>query len=127
MLSICITFGVVPDGFKRGLLFPIIKKSNIDPSAAKSYRPVTISTTFSKLLEIYILEECGEHTFHDLQFGFIENRSTNMAVALTHDVINYCVKRGSTVYSCSLDAESAFDAIPHQIIFEKLMKINPTQ
>ena len=100
MLSLCIHFGTVPDIYKKGLLIPIPKKSNIDMSLPKSYRPVTISVTFSKLLEIYILEECGDHTFHDLQFGFIENRGTSMAVALSHDITDYFTKRGSTVFSC---------------------------
>jgi hypothetical protein len=102
----------------------ILKKSNSDPSIARNYRPITISTTFAKLIEIYILEESGEHTFNDLQFGFIEGRGTNMAVSLAHDVINYCVKRKSPVYACSLDAEGAFDAIPHPIVFNKCIGLH---
>jgi len=56
----------------------VFKKSNIDPGIPKYYRPVTMSSRFSKLLEIYTLEEFGDHIFHDLQFSFIENRRTNM-------------------------------------------------
>ena len=41
-----------------------------------------------------------------------------MATALANDVISYCTKRGSTVYACShVDAEGAFDAVPHSILF----------
>ena len=68
-----------------------------------------------------MLEQCNEHEFHDLQFGFVPNRSTTMAAALTYDVFNYCVSRGSPVYICSLDAESAFDGIPHCVLFSKAM------
>jgi len=32
-----------------------------------------------------------------------ENRWTNMAVSLEHEVINYCLKNGSTVFSCLLE------------------------
>ena len=39
-----------------------------------------------------------------------------MATALANGVISYCTKRGSTVYACSLDAEGAFDAVPHSIL-----------
>ena len=48
-----------------------------------------------------------------------------MAVSLTHDIISHCISRGSTVYTCSLDAEGAFDAIPHVILFKKAMGFIP--
>ena len=40
---------------------------------------------------------------------------------ITYDVFNYCVSRGSPVYICSLDAESAFDGIPYCVLFSKAM------
>ena len=104
-------------------MVPILKKPNADSTEPNNYRPITISVTLSKLLEIYILEESGVHEFHDLQFGCIENRGTCMASALAHDVIQYCVKRGSTVFTCALDAEGAFDTIPHDILFYKSINI----
>ena len=48
----------------------------------------TISNTFSKILEIHMLDECGEHEFPDLQFGFINTRGTSMAAVVTYDLIN---------------------------------------
>ena len=68
-----------------------------------------------------MLEQCNEHEFHDLHLGFVPNRSTTMATALTYDVFNYCVNKRSPVYICSLDAESAFDGIPHCVLFSKAM------
>ena len=49
-----------------------------------------------------------------------------MATALLHDVIDYSTTRGSVVYSCSLDAEGAFDAIPDCILFDKAHSVLPT-
>ena len=126
MLTLCIRFGIVGDSFMKGLLVPILKKPSIDPSLSKNYRPVVISTTFSKVLEIHILSMCGEHEFHDLQFGFVSSRGTSMAVSLTCDVIDYCVSKGSPVYVCALDAEGAFDGIPHSIMFSKALDVIPT-
>ena len=125
MLTLCIRFGIVADSFTQGLLIPLLKKPNIDPSMPKNYRPIVISTTSSKLLEIHILRECGEHEFHDLQFGFVSNRGTSMAAALTHDILDYCVSNKSPVYVCALDAEAAFDGIPHAIMFAKAMEVVP--
>ena len=86
-----------------------------------------MSSTFSKLLELYVIEECFGHEFCDLQFGFVKGRGTEMAVtALFHDVISYSTTRGSVVYSCSLDAEGAFDAIPHCVLFDKSQSVLPT-
>ena len=125
VLTVCVQFGIVADSFVQGLLIPLLKKPNIDPTLPQNYRPIVISTTFSKLLEILILEACNEHEFHDLQFGFVESRGTSMAAALTHDVIDYCTSNGSPVYVCALDAEGAFNVIPHSVMFSKIMDIVP--
>jgi len=76
MLTLCIRFGIVADSFTQGLLIPLLNKNsnNIDLTIPNHYRPIVISTTFSKILEIHILKKCGEHEFHDLQFGFVGNR-----------------------------------------------------
>ena len=66
---------------------------------------------------------CGHYAFNDLQFGFISGRGTNMAVSLVNDVISYCTERGSPVYTCSLDAQEAFDAIPHPVLFRKAIYV----
>ncbi len=71
MLTLCVRFGIIGESFTKGLLVPLLKKPNIDPIIPKHYRPIVISTTFSKLLEVHILRVCGEHEFHDLQFGFV--------------------------------------------------------
>ena len=34
---------------------------------------------------------------------------------------------GSTVFACSLDAEGAFDAIPHSVLFQKCFHAVPTR
>ena len=69
MFTICFKFGIVPNVFGKGLLIPLLKKATLDPSAAKNYRPVTISSTFSKLLELYILDMVGDVEYNDMQFG----------------------------------------------------------
>ena len=48
-----------------------------------------------------------------------------MAISQAHDVMTYFNGRGSSVYTCSLDAEGASDAIPHGVIIGKLDGIMP--
>ena len=45
-----------------------------------------------------------------------------MAIALAHDVSEHFSRRGSPVFTCSLDA---FDHIPHSVIFAKLDGVLP--
>jgi hypothetical protein len=125
ILTVCIRYGVLPKSFFCGILVPILKKPNIDPSIPKNYRPIVISTVFSKIMELAVLEDSSPHDFNTLQFGFVEKRGTNTAICLANDVIQFCNRRGSAVYTCALDAEMAFDGIPHSILLYKSMNVIP--
>ena len=61
MSTLCLKFGIVPKSFSSGLLVPLLKKPTLDPSVPKYYRPVTISCTFSKSLELYTLDASAGH------------------------------------------------------------------
>ena len=45
-----------------------------------------------------------------------------MATALLNDIGN---ARGSTIFTCSLDAEGAFDGLPHPLLLSKAIDIVP--
>ena len=119
ILTLCLRYGTIPETFLHGILIPIYKKGK-DPGAGSSYRPVNLSVVMTKILEV-----CQTHTPHPAQFGFVFGRGTYMAISLAHDVMAYFNDSGSAVYTCSLDAEGAFDAIPHVVIFGKLDGIVP--
>ena len=119
LLTLCLRYGLVPECFRSGLLVPILKKSHLDGRDPANYRPITISVVLSKLLEYCILEDVADFKMDPFQFGFVKNSGTNTAISLAHDVSSYCNARGTTTYLCSLDAEGAFDAIPHSILFMK--------
>ena len=89
MLTLCLQHGLVPETFLHGILIPIYKTGK-DSSKANSYRPVTLSVTLTKILEMYILETCSvHHQPHPAQFGFTSHRGTDMAIAVAHDVSQY--------------------------------------
>ena len=123
LFSVCFMYGVTPTSFNYGMLVPLLKKSTLDPTVAKHYRPVIVSTTFSKILELYVLYESNPDIFNDYQFGFVKNRGTNTAVSVVHDIGEYCVRNGSQMCTCSLDAEGAFDGIPMPVLFAKIINI----
>ena len=117
--------GLVPENFTKGILVPALKKATLDPSLAGSYRPIIISVVLSKLLDLHILDQCKNHELSGAQFGFIEGRGTGMATAMAHDVGSYCVTNGSSVFYMSLDAEGAFDSLPHSFIMQKCIGVLP--
>jgi hypothetical protein len=125
LLTLCLRTGCVPTLFYTGKLVPILKKPHLDPSLPSSYRPITISVTASKILEILLLEESIDCQMHPAQFGFVPHRSTTSAIALVHDVCNFCATNGTPIHLCSLDAEGAFDAIPHAILLMKAANLIP--
>ncbi len=124
ILTVCVRYGVLLRSFYCGILVPILKK-NIDPSIPKHDPRIVISAVFSKIMELAILEDNSKHEFIRLQFGFVEKRGTNTAICLVNDVIQYCNKWGSTVYTCALDAEMAFDGVPHIILLQKAVNVIP--
>ena len=124
MLTLCLRHGLVPDTFLHGVLIPLYKTGKAS-HLASSYRQVTLSVTLSKVLELHILHMCQQHQPHPAQFGFASDRGTDMVIALAHDVSEYFNRRGSPVFTCSLDAQGALDHIPHSVIFAKLDGVLP--
>ena len=127
LLSICFQYGVVPSIFRQGILVPILKKPTLDPSCAKNFRPVIISTVFSKIVELIILKSVNNLELSDAQFGFISGRGTTEAIYLAYDLCAYANHRGSALFMCGLDAQGAFDCIPHPVLFQKADSVLPDQ
>ena len=79
----------------------------------------------SKIIELHIIEECSDYKFSDYQFGFIKGRGTSTAMSLINDVASYFNHKGSPLFVCSLDAEGAYDGIPHPILLKKAIDVIP--
>ena len=68
---------------------------------------------------MFVVDECSEPNFNYFQFGFITNRGTNTAISLAKNVAFNCNSKGSALFMCGLDAEGAYDSIPHPVLFRK--------
>ena len=95
----------------------MLKKSTLNPNSPESYRPVTLSSVNSKLLEAMLMPA---DEVDDTQFGFRSGRSTGLACTLLNDTLAYARAKDTPIYMCSLDAEKCFDKIWHAGLMFKL-------
>ena len=77
------------------------------------------------MFDLIILNRYSDDlTSCDLQFGFKENRSTDMRTMLLKESVSYYVNNGSSVFCTFLDASKAFGRVTycHIVIFRLLIK-----
>jgi hypothetical protein len=117
-----LTWNVVPDIFKVGIIIPVLKKATLNPNDANNYRPITLSSVYSKLVEQIMVPP---DNVSDVQFGFRAKRGTSFGCRLLNDIAYYQTHKGSPLYVCSLDAEKCFDRIWHSGLFFKLWGVLP--
>ena len=115
--------GIFPDKLKIARVTPIYKKG--DKSEVSNYRPISVLSCFSKILEKIIYKRVI--TFLDKndilsknQFGFRNKYSTSMALV---DICNKIVdtfEENSFMIGIFIDLSKAFDTINHSIMLSKL-------
>jgi len=120
-----IAHGYVPNNFGTSIIVPLVKDGCGDVSKLANYRAISLSPVFAKLFEACLSGKFGVYLrSHNLQFGFEKHLSCSSAVYVAQQVIQYYVRRGSTVYLAALDARKAFDRINNTIIINKLQSRN---
>ena len=84
LYSVILSTATVPDIFKTGLLIPILKKPTLDTNLPENYRPVSVSSVHSKLIEVIMKPHSA---ISDTQFGFQSGRGTSFVTCLLNDSI----------------------------------------
>jgi hypothetical protein len=115
--------GMFPTRSEFSQILPIFKKGNrVEISA---YRPVSLLTSFSKILEKVVYNRLLQHTKRNNiitsdQYGFKKNSSTEVAV---FNLINQTlsqINKKSSVCGIFCDLTTAFDTVHHDILMTKL-------
>ena len=112
LLSICFTSMLVhahlPDEFMKTIIVPLIKDKTGDITNVGNYRPIALTTVFSKVFEHCLLTKCTDKlTTHDNQFGFKSGHSTVACLFALKQTIQYYRSHSSPVFVCCLDASKA--------------------
>ena len=108
--------GIVPSQWKSAIVIPIFKKGS--KSSPGNYRPVSLTSSFSRLFELILNSKILQHLFsNDLmsphQFGFLKGRSScSQLLFCLQDWIDSFSNNCAThvIYT---DLAKAFDSISH--------------
>ena len=114
LLTACLAEMRVPASFAISTVVPLIKKSGLDPDCADNYRPISLVSTVSKLLEMILLNEINS-SFQPsgLQFGFLGHRGTREAIMLVQETAQHYLSNSSPLFVANLDARKCFDRLWH--------------
>ena len=126
IFNICLDTNTFPDSFKLAIIKPIFKAK--EKYKTENYRPISLLTHFSKLLE-----KCIKHrliTFFNYnniisksQFGFLNNLSTQDAIHSLTSKISSSIDLSLKSIAIFLDLAKAFDTVDHQILIQKLHNV----
>ena len=108
---------------KTARVIPLYKKkSKTDPG---NYRPVSILTIVSKILERVTYNQIesymkSENLFYSFQSGFRSSFSTDTFLTHLTDQIRSQMNRGFYTGMVMIDLQKAFDTVDHDILLQKL-------
>ena len=102
----------VPEEWKKANVVPIFKKGDL--SAASSYRPVSLTSIASKVMEHGISSQVMRHldindVLHDAQHGFRKRRSCETQLLLSADDFLKTLDKNVQTDAILLDFSKAFD------------------
>ena len=129
LITLCLNsmmkHGYLPSLFMQSVITPIVKNKNGDISDTSNYRPITVASTISKILEKILLEQIKPVVMLSAnQFGFKKKHSTDMCNLILKETIRYYRSHGSNVFACFMDASKAFDRVNHRKLFDVLYDKN---
>ena len=116
--------GHLPKQWNKSLIVPILKSGS--PDDTDNYRGISLmphmSKVFLSIVNRRILSGAlNKKIFSQGQLGFIPGNRTSDALIILHQILDkYCHKKNSTIYSCFVDCEKAFDTVPRDKLLRKL-------
>ncbi|CAG2249349.1 unnamed protein product [Mytilus edulis] len=120
LLNLILTYLDVPIFLKTGILTPILKKKK-DKTLPSSYRGITVTKTFAKILQS-ILKDRVDSVFNNIQTPCKEALQKEYHHYVQHSSSEAIEesKKLKILILITLDAEKAFDKLNHEILFNKL-------
>ena len=120
--------GIFPSIWKHSIIVPIPKFSPPSDSPT-NYRPISLLSIVSKLLEKHVADILLDHFLTNSfispnQFGFMPSRSTSDAmISVCHTILSD-MDRSTPICGIFLDLKKAFDSVSHTSLLSQLFSIN---
>lgn len=128
IINCCLKLQYFPKIWKTAKVIPIIKP-NKPPNSVSSYRPISLLSSLSKILEKVLKSRISK--FMDQrsilplnQFGFRPFHSTTHQIKRLYNHINTGFKSGSSTIMVTLDIEKAFDSVWYNGLLYKMVQFN---
>ena len=104
LINALILHGHAPLSWLSGTILPLLKSASLDKTQVLSYRPITLSSLFVKIIDIMVLNRY-QNLFltSNRQFGFKKDSSTNHCSFVLKEVISYYLRSNTDVFACALD------------------------
>ena len=125
LINLSFESSVFPASEKRGIIYPLLKASDLDYELFSSYRPITNVSYLSKLIETALYEQLMEHVSTNKvlpirQSAYRKHHSTETALTHLHSELITNIDSNRHTVLISLDLSSAFDSIDHNLLLEEL-------
>ncbi|KAK3521007.1 hypothetical protein QTP86_015761, partial [Hemibagrus guttatus] len=123
-----LTSGHVPTAFKKARVIPILKKPALDPSDISNYRPVSLLSFLSKILERVVCNQLSDYlmqnNLHDPnQSGFKAAHSTETALLAVTEKLHAARSAKLSSVLILLDLSAAFDTVNHKTLLSTLRSL----
>ena len=116
----------VPDDWKIANVTPVFKAG--DPSLATNYRPISLLSLISKVLERIVHSKVSNYLkvnrlLANCQFGFRKGSSTQEALLKVINDWHQLLSSNKHVAAVFFDVRKAFDSVPHTNLIQSLMSV----
>ena len=119
------TTGHFPAVYKQAIITPLLKKPDLDPTDAGSFRPISNLSVVSKLLERLVSRQLLNYVqssglLPTYQSAYRPGHSTETAVLRVLSDILLAVDQGEVTVLVLLDLSAAFDTVDHATLLRRL-------
>ncbi|KAK3552383.1 hypothetical protein QTP86_011263 [Hemibagrus guttatus] len=128
VINASLTSGHVPTAFKKARVIPIPKKPALDPSDISNYRPVSLLSFLSKILERIVYNQLSDYllqnNLHDPnQSGFKAAHSTETALLAVTEQLHAARSAKLSLVLILLNLSAAFGTVNHKTLLSTLRSL----